>query len=53
MFDAHYMACQVQKSTQKSVRTYYDLAGHAVFHKILRHGEYYVVDKNTAAVELL
>ena len=54
MFDAHYIWHTKYKRVHKHLlEPTMTLQGHAVFDKILRHGKYYVVDKDTAAIELL
>lgn len=52
-FDAQYMAYHVQQSAKKYVKTYHGLPWHGVLHKITRHGKHFIIDRDTAAVEIL
>ena len=52
-FNSQYMAYHVKFTENKVVRTYHSLAYHGVLHKVTRNGKHYVVNRDTAAVELL
>ena len=52
-FNTQYMADCLRQSANKEVRTYYSLPWHGILHKISKHGELYVANRNTTAVELL
>ena len=50
---SQYMAYYVKLSEKEVVRTYHSLPYHGVLHIVTRHGKHYVVNRDTAAVELL